>query len=66
MDLTLAEALEITEEGISIGFSSLLISIMQFMLLLLPIILIIAYFFYKKRLEHKQILAAIEKGLPLT
>ena len=66
MDLALAEALEITEEGIRIGFASMLISIMQFMLLLLPIILIIAYFFYKKRLEHKQILAAIEKGLPLT
>ena len=66
MDLALAEALEITEEGISIGVSSLLISIVQFMLCLLPIILIIAYFFYKRRLEHKQILAAIEKGLTLT
>ena len=65
MDLALAEALEITDEGIRIGYGPMLISIVKFMLFLLPLILIIAYFFYKRRLEHKQILAAIEKGLPL-
>ena len=31
-----------------------------------PIIVIGIIYFYKKRLEHKQILAAIEKGTPLS
>jgi hypothetical protein len=34
-------------------------------LLLLPLIISLLLFFYKKRLRHLQILAAIDKGLPI-
>ena len=35
-------------------------------LLLLPVIIILLFFFYKKKLQHQQIIAAIEKGLPVS
>ena len=34
-------------------------------LVLLPVILILLFFFYKKKLQHQQIIAAMEKGLPV-
>jgi len=40
-------------------------SAVYFLLLLLPVIIILLFFFYKKKLQHQQILAAMEKGLPV-
>lgn len=42
------------------------VEMLPFLLLFLVIALVISYLFFKKRLEHKQIMAAIEKGIPLS
>jgi hypothetical protein len=44
----------------------MLLSAVYLFLILLPIVIILLFFFYKKKLQHQQILAAIEKGLPVT
>jgi hypothetical protein len=36
------------------------------LLILLPVILILLLVFYKKKLQHQQILVAMEKGLPIS
>lgn len=43
----------------------MLMSGVYLFLLLSPLILILLFFFYKKKLQHQQILAAMEKGIPV-
>jgi len=43
-----------------------IIAFMVFLGLSIPIIVIGVVYYFKKRLEHKQIMAAIEKGTPLS
>ncbi len=43
----------------------MLISAVYLFLVLLPILVILLFFFYRKKLQHQQILAAIEKGMPV-
>jgi len=43
-----------------------IIAFLVFLGLSIPIIVIGVVYYYKKRLEHKQIMAAIEKGTPLS
>jgi membrane protease YdiL (CAAX protease family) len=35
-------------------------------LLLLPLLFVLAFLFYRKKLQHQQILVAIEKGVPVS
>lgn len=65
----LGAVIEITGDNgeiIRIGYTPFIFAGLQVVLFLLPLILIILYFFYRRRLEHKQILAAIEKGIAPT
>ena len=65
----LASAIEVSGPGgemVKIGYPSLLFTALPILFTLLPFILIIFYFFYRKNLQHKQILAAIEKGADLS
>ncbi len=41
-------------------------SALYLFLILLPLLLILLIVFYKKKYQHQQILAAMEKGLPIT
>ena len=43
----------------------MLMTAVYLFLVLVPICLILLFFFYKKKLQHQQILAAIEKGHPI-
>lgn len=43
-----------------------IVALAPFVLVLLIFVLVFSFSFYKKRLEHKQIIAAIEKGTPLS
>lgn len=43
-----------------------IVAIAPFVLVLVIFALIFSFGFYKKRLEHRQIMAAIEKGIPLS
>jgi len=43
-----------------------LTALIVFIALSTPLIVIGMIYYYKKRLEHKQIMAAIEKGTPLS
>jgi|GEM_PF-1592487 len=66
----LASVVELTEpEGKHIIVNPtgpMVMSALYLFLLILPIIFILLFFFYKKKLQNQQILAAIEKGLPVT
>lgn len=64
----LAAAIEITGDNgemVKIGYAPFVVGVLPFVFILVALVLIIFYFFFKRRLEHKQILAAIEKGMPL-
>lgn len=37
----------------------------QIILFLVPVVIVLLFFFYKKKLQNQQILAAMEKGLPV-
>ena len=43
-----------------------IVALMVFIGLSTPIIIVCLVYYFKKRLEHKQIMAAIEKGTPLS
>lgn len=43
----------------------MLMSAVFLFLALLPILVILFFFFYRKKLQHQQILAAMDKGLPI-
>ena len=49
-------------ENIVGGLSAILV----FMALSTPVIIICIVYYFKKKLDHKEILAAIEKGMPLS
>jgi len=59
-------ALEVAEPGGDKISVPTLVVLSPFLLVLPVSALIVAYFFLKKRLEHRQIMAAIEKGIPLS
>ena len=59
-------ALEVVDGGGDKVNVPTLVVLSPFLLVLLIFALIVAYFFLKKRLEHRQIMAAIEKGTPLS
>lgn len=44
----------------------MLMSAVYLFLLMLPIVIIMLFFFYRKKLQHQQIIAAIEKGHPIS
>ncbi|MBU1261062.1 MAG: hypothetical protein KJ757_05660 [Planctomycetes bacterium] len=62
-------ALTITEAGgdkVEIGAWPFIIGALPFIVAIVFIVMLTWYFLNKKRLEHQQILAAIEKGTPLS
>jgi uncharacterized protein DUF6249 len=48
------------------GIPEIFIVLIVFMAPAMPILIIGMVYFYKKKLEHKQVLAAIEKGVPIS
>jgi hypothetical protein len=70
MGILLAKMVEVTgsdgEHVIVDPMGPLLMSAVFLFLLLVPIIILMLFFFYKKKLQHQQILAAIDKGQPVS
>ena len=70
MGILLARMVDITgPEGEHVAvdpMGPMLMSAVYLFLILMPIILIMLFFFYRKKLQHQQILAAIEKGHPIS
>jgi len=69
--MLLAKVVEVTptpdgEHVVIDPVGPMLLSAVYLFLLLMPIVLILLFFFYKKKCQHQQILAAIEKGHPVT
>jgi hypothetical protein len=65
----LANIVEVTSpdgEHVVDPFEPMMISALYLFLLLLPILLILLLFYYKKKCQHQQIMAAIDKGIPVT
>lgn len=44
----------------------MLMSAVYLFMIILPILIVLLIVFYKKKYQHQQILAAIEKGIPIT
>jgi hypothetical protein len=51
---------------IDIGSGPFIVGSMPFIMIIILIVMLTRYFLNKKRFEHQQILAAIEKGTPLS
>ncbi len=64
----LAAAVEVSENGHVVvdPLVPMAMSALYLFLILLPLLLILLIVFYKKKLQHQQILVAMEKGLPIT
>ena len=65
----LAAAVKVTEQGgdevVIDPMGPMMMSAVYLLLVMLPLVLILLFFFYKKKLQHQQILAAMDKGLPV-
>ena len=44
----------------------MLLTALYLLILMIPVVIVQLFFIYKKKLQHLQILAAMEKGLPVT
>ena len=53
-------------EVVKVGPAPFVIAALPFVLVLVIFGLLFSFLFYKRHLEHKQIMAAIEKGMPLS
>jgi hypothetical protein len=53
-------------DGVDIGIAPFIVGSLPFIVVITLVIMLTWYFMNKKRLEHQQILAAIEKGTPLS
>jgi hypothetical protein len=53
-------------DGVDIGIAPFIVGSLPFIVVITLIVMIVWYKLAKKRLEHQQIMAAIEKGTPLS
>jgi hypothetical protein len=53
-------------DGVDIGVWPFIVGSLPFVIVIILIVMLTWYFMNKKRLEHQQIMAAIEKGTPLS
>jgi hypothetical protein len=53
-------------DGVDIGIAPFIVGSLPFIVVITLVVMLTWYFMNKKRLEHQQIMAAIEKGTPLS